>query len=79
MNGAYSIRVPGPDAVLVFSYVGYLTEEIAVGPQNVIDVVLEPDIVSLQEVLLLVIPPRETDITGAIGVVEPTKLTAVQQ
>jgi len=78
MNGAYSIRVPGPDAVLMFSYVGYLTEEIAVGPQNVIDVVLEPDIVSLQEVIVTgYTTQRKRDITGAIGVVEPNKLTAV--
>lgn len=78
MNGAYSIRVPGPDAVLVFSFVGYLSEEIPVGSQTVIDVVLEPDVVSLQEVVVTgYSTQRKRDITGAVGVVETSKLTAI--
>jgi len=77
-NGAYSIRVPGPAAVLVFSYVGFVTEEIPVGTQSVIDVALSPDIVALQEVVVTgYSTQRKRDITGAIGVVEPTKLTAI--
>jgi TonB-linked SusC/RagA family outer membrane protein len=78
MNGAYSIRVPGPDAVLVFSFIGYLSEEVPVGAQSVIDVVLEQDIVSLQEVVVTgYSTQRKRDITGAVGVVETSKLTAI--
>jgi hypothetical protein len=39
-NGAYTIRVPNEAAVLVFSYVGYITEEVTVGTQSVIDISL---------------------------------------
>jgi TonB-linked SusC/RagA family outer membrane protein len=78
MNGAYSIRVPGPETVLAFSFIGYLSEEIPVGAQTVIDVVLEQDVVSLQEVVVTgYSTQRKRDITGAVGVVETTKLTAI--
>ncbi len=77
-NGAYTIKVPTAETVLVFSYVGYITEAITVGTQSAIDVVLEPDVVSLQEVVVTgYSTQRKRDITGAIGVVEPTKLTAM--
>jgi hypothetical protein len=39
-NGAYTIKVPTAETVLVFSYVGYITEAITVGTQSAIDVVL---------------------------------------
>ncbi|HLO58966.1 MAG TPA: TonB-dependent receptor [Bacteroidales bacterium] len=78
MNGAYSIKVPGPDAVLQFSFIGYLTEEVTVGAQSAIDVVLKQDIVSLQEVVVTgYSTQRKRDITGAVGVVETSKLTAI--
>jgi TonB-linked SusC/RagA family outer membrane protein len=78
MDGKYTITVPGPNTVLVFSYVGYVTEAITVGTQSVIDVVLVPDIVALQEVVVTgYTTQRKRDITGAIGVVQADKLTAI--
>ena len=78
MNGAYSIKVPNAEAALQFSYIGYVSEEVTVGAQSVVDIVLEPDVVSLQEVVVTgYSTQRKRDITGAIGVVEPTKLTAL--
>jgi outer membrane receptor protein involved in Fe transport len=77
-NGAYSIRVPGPAAVLVFSSIGSITQQITVGAQSVIDVVLAEDIQALQEVVVIgYTSQRKRDITGAVGVVEATKLTAI--
>ena len=43
IDGNYRINVPGSDAVLVFSSVGYETEEVTVGSQSVIDLSLDPD------------------------------------
>ena len=37
VNGRYSINVPNENAVLAFSFVGYETQEIAVGIQRVIN------------------------------------------
>ncbi|HJZ39774.1 MAG TPA: SusC/RagA family TonB-linked outer membrane protein, partial [Bacteroidales bacterium] len=77
-NGAYSIRVPGPAAVLVFSSIGSITQQITVGAQSVIEVVLAEDIQALQEVVVIgYTSQRKRDITGAVGVVEATKLTAI--
>ena len=39
VNGAYSINVPNTDAVLVFSFVGFATVEMAVGDNRVISVI----------------------------------------
>lgn len=50
-DGKYSIDVSS-DAVLVFSFIGYLTQEIAVNGQSTIDVKLEEDSQALDEVVV---------------------------
>ena len=52
INGNYRINVPSGNAVLVFSSVGYETEEVPVGTQGIINLALEPDIQALQEVVV---------------------------
>lgn len=51
-NGNYEISVSGSDAILVFSYIGYLTQEISVGSQSIINVKLEEDRQALGEVIV---------------------------
>ena len=53
IEGAYKINVPNTEAVLVFSYIGYATQEIAVGNQTTINVTLVPDLTSLDEVVVI--------------------------
>jgi len=53
LDGNYSITVSSEDAVLSFSFVGYLTEEIEVGGQTRIDVMLVEDIQALDEVVVI--------------------------
>ncbi len=66
-DGHYSIEIPGPDAVLVFSYVGYVTHEVAVGNQTIVNVVLEEEISALDEVIVVGYGrQRKSDITGSI-------------
>jgi len=78
INGGYTINVPGPAAVLVFSSVGYLTQAITVGTQGTIDVALVSDVRALQEVIVTgYTQQRRRDLTGAVGVVEVDKLKAV--
>ena len=78
MNGAYSIKVPNAETVLMFSYIGYDIQEITVGVQSVIDVALQENVKVLQEVIVTgYSTQRKKDITGAVTVVEPTKLTAI--
>ena len=52
VNGHYSINVPGEKSVVIFSYVGYLTEKVTVGQQRVIDMKLVEDIKQLNEVVV---------------------------
>ncbi len=51
-DGKYSISVEGPEAVLVFSYVGFTNQEVTVGNQSTIDVTLAPDDKLLEEVVV---------------------------
>jgi hypothetical protein len=78
LNGAYSLKVPGTTSVLIFSSIGYSTKQVAVGSQTVIDMALVSDTKALQEVVVTgYTSQRRKDLTGAVGVVEPAKLTAI--
>ena len=48
----YSLEVPDENAVLVFSFIGYATQEVAVGSRTTVDVAMAPDIQSLDEVVV---------------------------
>lgn len=52
LDGRYSLTVPD-GAVLAFSFIGFETQNIAVGDRNVIDVVLLEDMASLDEVIVV--------------------------
>lgn len=67
VDGNYSIRVPGPDAVLVFSSVGYSTQAIPVGDRSVINVDLELDVTALDEIVVIGYgTQRKQELTSAI-------------
>jgi len=78
IDGSYTLNVPGPTSVLVFSSVGYITQTVTVGSQTTINVNLVSDVQALQEVVVTgYTQQRRRDLTGAIATVEPAKLTAV--
>jgi iron complex outermembrane receptor protein len=52
-DGNFSITVPGPEAVLVFSYVSYTSQSIAVGTQSTINVVLAAETTALGEIVVI--------------------------
>jgi TonB-linked SusC/RagA family outer membrane protein len=65
-DGNYSLNVP-ENTTLVFSFVGYQTEEIEVGNRSVIDVTLMPDIQALQEIVVIGYGEvKKEDATGAV-------------
>ncbi len=51
-DGKYSISVPAESPVLVFSFIGYKTQEVAIGGRSTVDVTLEVDITTLNEVVV---------------------------
>ncbi|GAA4446520.1 TonB-dependent receptor [Ravibacter arvi] len=53
-DGLYSISVPDNSGLLVFSFVGYKSQEVGVGPlQSSLDIVLKADAKSLEEVVVV--------------------------
>ena len=63
-DGNYSIEVSGENAILVFSSIGFVTQEITVGQSATIDVTLTEATQSLEEVVVtaLGIKKREKSI-----------------
>ncbi len=52
-NGKFSIDVPDDASVLIFSYVGYLSQEVTIGNKTNIEVKLVADFQSLSEVVVV--------------------------
>ena len=66
-DGNYSINITDEEATLVFSYIGYLTQEIVVGNQTTIDVAMPLDVQSLAEVVVVGYGTQEKkEITSAV-------------
>lgn len=77
-TGSYRIEVPSPDAVLVFSSIGYSTLEVTVGGRTTVDVSLQLDVTQLSEVVVVGYGTvKKTDVTGALSSVSADQLTAV--
>ncbi len=53
IDGEYSINISGENDVLVFSFIGYLEEQVTVGNQAIIDVTLRSDVMQLDEVVAI--------------------------
>ncbi len=51
-EGKYSLSVPDESAVLVFTFIGYATQEVTVGARTTIDVTMKPDVRALEEVVV---------------------------
>ena len=65
--GKYQINA-SPGATLVFSYIGYITEEITVEPgKTKINMVLVNDLINMDEVVVVGTKMKKSDLTGAVG------------
>lgn len=75
VEGNYRLQVPGADARLVFSFVGYHTQKVDVGNQSTINVVLEEDVKQLEEVVVVGYgTQKKSDLTGSVASVTGEKL-----
>jgi hypothetical protein len=52
-EGRYTLTVPDGNGTLVFSSIGYVSEEVPVGNRTTVDVTLVSDIKSLNEVVVV--------------------------
>ncbi len=71
VDGDFTINVPGPDAILVFSSIGYSTQTITVGNQSTINVLLEADVTSLDEIVVIGYgTQKKKEVTSAVASVK---------
>ncbi len=75
IDGNYSVSVPNNNSVLVFSYLGFKSQEITVGSQPVINVTMQPDLQTLEEVVVVGYTAiRRQSLTGSLQTVDSKKL-----
>ena len=76
IDGKYTITVPDNNAVLVFSTIGYATQEIPVGGRTTIDVKLVNGSKDLNEVVVVGYgAQKKRDVTGAVTSTNLTNVT----
>ena len=76
IDGNYSIEVPD-GSILLFSYVGFISEEVEVGNRSVIDFVMTPDLTQLEEIVVVGYGTvKKSDLTGSVSSVKSEQLTA---
>jgi TonB-linked SusC/RagA family outer membrane protein len=80
IDGKYSITIPERGSVLVFSFIGYVAQEISVINQTSIHVMLKEDILRLDEVVVVGYGvQRKSDVTGSISAVSAEDILARPQ
>lgn len=75
LDGDFSIKVSGPNDVLSFSFMGYVTQNITVGNNTTIKVVLQEDAQALDEVVVVGYGvQKKVNLTGSVSTVSSEKL-----
>lgn len=74
-DGNYKIGNVSENTVLIFSFIGYATQEISVGNRTVINVELKSDVTSLDEVVVIGYGTSlKQDVTTSVAKVDPSKI-----
>ncbi len=70
-DGKFSVQAPSNARTLVFSFVGYVTQEQTIGGRNRIDVLLQQDLFNVDEVVVVAYgTAQKRDVAGAISTVK---------
>lgn len=79
MDGNYQISVP-PNAILGFSYIGFIAQEIPVSGREVINITLQEDLQDLEEVVVIGYGSQlKEDITGSVSTIKTEDLASIPQ
>lgn len=69
-EGGYSLESIDAEAILVFSFIGFQTQEVSIDNRNKIDVVLQEDLESLEEVVVVGYgSQKKSDLTGSVSTI----------
>lgn len=75
VQGHFTIDVPGDKQILVFSFMGYISQKLSVAGRKQVDVQLEPDTKKLDEIVVVGYgTTRKSDLTGSITSLKATEL-----
>lgn len=74
-EGVYRFSIANQTATLVFSFIGYSNQEIALGGRTSVNVSMVEDVVALGEVVVVGYgTQRKTDLTGAVASIPATEI-----
>jgi TonB-linked SusC/RagA family outer membrane protein len=75
VDGNYNLKTDGPDAILVFSFIGYVAQEVPIDSRTVINIVLKEDIQTLSEVVVVGYGEQKKEsVVGSIGTADSETL-----
>lgn len=75
VDGKYTISVPDANSVLVYSFIGYQTQEETVGNRQVIDITLHEAVTELEEMVVVGYgEQRKESVVAAIATIDATGL-----
>lgn len=78
VDGSFALTVPDRNATLVFSYVGYVAQEVALNNRASVSVTLQPDNKALKEVVVVGYGTQnKSDVTGALSSVTEEQIQEV--
>lgn len=76
VNGNYTIQVASANSTLVFSFIGYQTQELTVDNRTSINISLVPDVQALEEVIVTGYSvDKRRELTGSVSTVKARDLT----
>jgi TonB-linked SusC/RagA family outer membrane protein len=77
LNGKYTLKVPEKNDVIIFSFIGYLSERIPYTGQSALDISLVPDVKALEEVVVIGYGTiKRRDLTGAVTTIKAQEITS---
>lgn len=75
VKGEYSLSIPDGEATLVFSFVGYINQEVNVGNQSNVNITLKPDTKALDEIVVVGYgTQKKRDVSTAISSISSKEL-----
>ena len=78
IDGKYTINVKPGKIILVYSFMGYTTQEIEVGDRTLIDVALDPKKTTLDEVVVIGYGTvKKSDLSGSVGTIKSENITKI--
>lgn len=75
LDGKYTIEVPGSEGLLIFSYIGYITQKIQVSGKNIVNIQMTSDMKKIDEVVVVGYgTQKKVSVIGSVSTINPHKL-----